>query len=139
MTISKYPSIEVLKQISPKASPGAPQEVPTNTAPSSSTSSAGTAAGFDVAARIFSAILLKASVLFRDSLIFVSRAPGSLPSLRLRTLAKARSAPRQRPQKKRSRLGRERLQAHKMKFAHRTLPVSRYRPLKVVFEHKAPC
>lgn len=30
-------------------------------------------------------------------------------------------------------------QAHKMKFAHRTLPVSRYRPLKVVFEHKAPC
>ena len=76
---------------------------------------------------------------FRDSLIFVSRAPGSLPSLRLRTLAKARSAPRQRPQKKRSRLGRERLQAHKMKFAHRTLPVSRYRPLKVEIEHKAPC
>ena len=50
-----------------------------------------------------------------------------------------RSAPRQRPQKKRSRLGRDRLQAHKMKFAHRTLPVSRYRPLKVEIEHKAPC
>ena len=29
-----------------------------------------------------------------------------------------------------------RSQAHKMKFAHRTLPVSQYRPLKVIFEHK---
>lgn len=41
--------------------------------------------------------------------------------------------------KKRPRLGRGRSQAHKMKFAHRTLPVSRYRPLKVEIEHKAPC
>ena len=55
--------MEVLKHISPAASPGAPQEVPANTAPSSSTSSAGAPAGFEVAARIFSAILLKGSVL----------------------------------------------------------------------------
>lgn len=41
--------------------------------------------------------------------------------------------------KKRPRLGRGRSQAHKMKFAHRTLPVSRYRPLKVIFEHKTLC
>ncbi len=104
--------MEVLKQISPDASPGAPQEVPANTAPSSSTSSAGTPAGFEVAARIFSAILLKGSVL---------------------------SATRPSPRKERPRLGRERSRAHKMKFVSRTLPVSRYRPLKVVFEHKTPC
>ena len=67
---------------------------------------------------------------FRDSLIFVSRAPGSLPSLRLRTLAKARSAPRQRPQKKALPPWTGALTSTQMKFAHRTLPVSRYRPLR---------
>ena len=77
---------------------------------------------------------------FRDSLAFASCASPAprRASLRLRTLVNARPVPQRRPQKKRPRLARERSQAHKMKFAHRTLPVSRYRPLKVIFEHKTP-
>ena len=52
---------------------------------------------------------------FRDLLIFVSRAPGSLPSLRLRTLAKARFGPLGSARKKSApALDGGRLQAHKM-------------------------
>ena len=56
---SRYPSRDVLKQISPNTSPAAAHDVPRNTAPSSSTSAAGAPAGFDVPSMSFSLISLK--------------------------------------------------------------------------------
>ena len=55
---SRYPSRDVLKQISPKVSPAAPQLVPEKHVPSSSISSAGTGAGFVVPRRSLSEISL---------------------------------------------------------------------------------
>ena len=56
---SRYPSSEVLKQISPNTSPSAAHAVPRNAVPSSSTSSAGRVGGFEVPAKSLSLILLK--------------------------------------------------------------------------------